>query len=360
MAFPFSEDHDMIREATRGFLQDQYAGGKGPERVFESGIGFDLAVWQGFAQELGMVGIAIDEAYGGAGLGDMGRVVIMEELGASLASIPFSPSGTIAADMLSRFGTQDAKSTWLSKIASGDIIAAYTDGHDTLKLDNGTVSGRVFNVLYGAQADLLLMSFRSGDGFQLIGVPKDTCGFTSQPIQTMDPTRSLATITLKNVDMNDLLILGKGSAEAFDTVVKTSLIGLAAECVGGAQKCLDMTLEYAGQRVQFGRPIASFQAIKHRCADMFILIEAARSAVYAAVLAENEEKVEAALIAKAYASDAFFEVAGHAIQLHGGIGFTWEYPLHYFFKRARANRAIFGSSSRDYSRLADHLLGDVA
>ena len=194
MAFPFSEDHDMIREATRGFLQDQYAGGKGPERVFESGIGFDQAAWQGFAQELGMAGIAIDAAYGGAGLGDMGRVVIMEELGASLASIPFSPSGTIAADMLSRFGTQDAKSTWLSKIASGDIIAAYTDGHDALKLDNGTVSGRVFNVLYGAQADLLLMSFRSGDGFQLIGVPKDTRGFTSQPIQTMDPTRSLATM----------------------------------------------------------------------------------------------------------------------------------------------------------------------
>lgn len=357
MAFPFSEDHDMIREATRGFLQDQYAGGKGPERVFESGIGFDLAAWQGFAQELGMAGIAIDEAYGGAGLGDMGRVVIMEELGASLASIPFSPSGTIAADMIAAFGTEEAKSKWLPKMASGEIIAAYTDGHNALKIKNGTLSCRVYNVLYGAQADLLLMTYRSEDRFKLIGILKETEGFTTKAVETMDPTRSFSNIRLDSVHQDNLFVLGEGAIEDFDKIIKISFIGLAAECVGGAQKCLDMTLEYAGQRVQFDRSIASFQAIKHRCADMFILIEAARSAVYAAVLADDKDKVEASLIAKAYASDAFFEVAGHAIQLHGGIGFTWEYPLHYFFKRARANRAVFGTSSRDYNRLADVLLG---
>jgi len=121
-----------------------------------------------------------------------------------------------------------------------------------------------------------------------------------------------------------------------------------------------MTLEYAAQRVQFDRPIASFQAVKHRCADMFILIESARSAVYAAAVAPPENKTEAALIAKAYSTDAFFKVAGDAIQLHGGIGFTWDYSLHFFFKRARANRSMFGNSSRDYERLAGHVFGDAA
>ena len=157
-----------------------------------------------------------------------------------------------------------------------------------------------------------------------------------------------------------MIHIGYGSEEQHQKLITQSFIALAAECVGGAQACLDMTLEYAGQRVQFDRPIASFQAIKHRCADMFILIEAARSAIYAATVSPPEEKTQAALIAKAYASDAFFKVAGDAIQMHGGIGFTWDYPLHFFFKRARANRSMFGSSSRDYDRLADHIFGDVA
>lgn len=360
MAFPFTDDHDMIREATRGFLQAWYDGGKGPERMYEYGEGFDQQAWKSFAGELGMAGIAVDENYGGAGLGDLGRVVVMEELGASLCSIPFSPTCSIAADMMTTFGTDDAKATWLTKIASGDIIAAYTDGHDALTFEDGKLSGRVNNVLYGAQADLLLMTLHLDDRVKLIGVPKGVSGFSSNAIKTMDPTRSFSNIVLETVSFDDVIIIGEGTLQQFDDVVKTSFVGLAAECVGGAQACLDMTLEYTMQRVQFGRPIASFQAIKHRSADMFIQIEAARSAVYAAALAEPSEKVKLALIAKAYASDAFFDVAGHAIQLHGGIGFTWEYPLHYFFKRARANRAVFGASSRDYARLADVIFGEAA
>lgn len=360
MAFPFTEDHDMIRDAARGFLQDWYNGGKGPERIYGSGLGYDADAWQGFATELGMAGIAIDETFGGAGLGDLGRVVVMEELGASLCSVPFSPSGTIAADMIAAFGADDAKQNWLPKIASGEIIAAYSDGHDALTLEAGTLSGSVNNVLFAAQAHVVLFSLVSGDKHQLLGIPKGTAGFSAQTVETMDPTRSFASITLDAINLSDLHILGEGTAAAFDDVLKTSFIGLAAECVGGAQHCLDMTLEYAKQRVQFDRTIASFQAIKHRCADMFVKVEAARSAVYAAALAEGDKKTELAIIAKAYASDAFFEIAGHAIQLHGGIGFTWEYPLHYHFKRARANRGVFGSSARDYGALADRILGAAA
>lgn len=360
MAFPFTEDHAMIREAARGFLQNWYDGGKGPERVFESGTGYDEVAWQGLGIDLGMAGISIDEAYGGAGLGDLGRVVVMEELGASLCSVPFSPSATIASDMLSEFGFESTKGDWLPRLASGEIIAAYADGKDALTLIDSELSGQVKNILYGAQADIILFSLKKENNCLLIGLPKTTTGLCIDSIETMDPTRSFANITFENVTLKDEFILGEGRSEQFDAVVKTSLVGLAAECVGGAQQCLDMTLEYAGQRVQFDRPIASFQAIKHRCADMFVQIEAARSAVYAAALAEGKKKTELALIAKAYASDAFFEVTGHAIQLHGGIGFTWEYPLHFYFKRARANRTVFGSSTRDYALLADRIFGDAA
>ena len=360
MAFPFTEDHDMIRDAARGFLQDWYDSGKGPERIYHSGEGFDAAAWRGFAVELGMAGIAIDEAYGGAGLGDLGRVVVMEELGASLCSIPFSPSSTIAADMLTALGTDAAKQEWLPKLASGELIAAYCDGHDALSASNGKLSGRVNNVLYAAQADVLFMSLRHNQHYRLIAITAGVDGFTTQAIDTMDPTRSLANVTLDGFSMDSVTVLGEGTPTQFDRVVKTSLIALAAESVGGAQHCLDMTLEYTKQRVQFNRTIASFQAVKHRCADMYTAIESARSAVYAAALAEGDKKLELSLIAKAYATDAFFDVAGHAIQLHGGIGFTWEYPLHYYFKRARANRAVFGSSARDYASLADQLLGEVA
>jgi len=351
MAFPFAEDHEMIREAARGFLQSWYDGGKGPERIYQSGKAFDSNAWQSFAAEQGMAGIAIDEAYGGAGLGDLGRVVVMEELGASLCAIPFLTTCGIVADLISAVGTDEAKQDLLPKIASGEMKAAYCDGHDAKKM-------RVFNTVYADCADTIFLSRRVGDAIEIISI--DASALTIKPEKTMDPTRSFSTMDWSGVAEEDIVVIGTTTQAELNEIVIQSFTGLAAECVGGAQKCLDMTLEYAGQRVQFDRPIASFQAIKHRCADMFILIEAARSAVYAAAIAPPEEKTEAAIIAKAYATDAFFKVAGDAIQLHGGIGFTWEYPLHFFFKRARANRSMFGTSSRDYNRLADIILGEVA
>ena len=353
MSYPFTEDHDMIREAARSFLQDWYDGGKGPEHVYQSGEAYDATAWQSFAQELGMAGIAIDEDYDGAGLGDLGRVVVMEELGASLCAIPFLTSCGIAADILSVAGEAEAKNRYLKKIAAGELSAAYCDGHDA-------TSKVVSHVAHAAEADLIIMSSRGEGGMDYIAIGKSTAGLSVTAEKTMDPTRGFATVDWSGVSESDIIQLGSGSEAQHEKLITQSFIALAAECVGGAQKCLDMTLEYAGQRVQFGRPIASFQAIKHRCADMFILIEAARSAVYSAAVAPPEKKTQAAIIAKAYATDAFFKVAGDAIQMHGGIGFTWDYPLHFFFKRARANRTMFGSSEREYGRLADHIFGDVA
>lgn len=353
MAYPFIEDHDMIREAARGFLQAWYDGGKGPEKTYQSGTVFDAEAWTSFAQELGMAGIAISEDYDGAGLGDLGRVVVMEELGASLCAIPFLTTCGIVSDLIAKVGTEDSKKTYLSKIASGELKAAYCDGHDAKEK-------KVFNTVYADCADAIFMSRRRGEAVEIISISADAKGLKIQPEKTMDPTRGFSAMDWSGVTEDDITVIGKTSEVELNEIIVQSFIALAAECIGGAQACLDMTLEYAGQRVQFGRPIASFQAIKHRCADMFILIEASRSAVYAAAVAPPEEKTEAALIAKAYAADTFFKVAGDAIQMHGGIGFTWEYPLHFFFKRARANRSMFGSSARDYDRLAGHIFGDAA
>lgn len=350
----------MIREAVRAFAQDWYDGGKGPENVYQSGTGFDINAWQSFAGELGMAGVAIEEEFGGAGLGDLGRVVVMEELGAGLCSVPFQMSGGICVDILQKLGTAAAKALYLPRIASGQISPVYAEGYDAFKLKEGQLTGRITHTAYGNAASHFIVSFQREEKISLGIVNATTANIRMTAQKTMDPTRNLAQVELKNLSLDDIKIIGETDRKSLQDVVDQSFIVLAAECIGGAQKCLDITLEYAGQREQFDRPIASFQAYKHKCADMFIALEEARSATYAAALARPDEKTEAAIIAKAVATDAYFKIAGDAIQLHGGIGFTWEYPLHFFFKRARANRSIFGSSARDYRKIADRIFEDAS
>ena len=356
MSYPFTEDHDMIREAARGWLTDWYDGGKGPGRIAESGTGMDDLAWNTFAGEQGMAGIAVDENYGGAGLGDVGRVVVMEELGASLCSIPFYPTG-IAADVIAGAGSDDVKGELLPKFAVGDIKSTFAYGNDIVEEQNGRLSGQMHYVADIAHSDLILSSRNKGSGIEIFAIMPGSKGVSIMAEKTMDPTRQFGTLKLDG--LSEWQVIGQCEFSTFGSLFDSASIALAAECVGGAQKCLDLTVAYAGQRVQFDRPIASFQAVKHRCADMYIAIEASKSAVYAAATASTDAKHEAGLIAKAMAGDAFFKVAGDAIQMHGGIGFTWEYPLHYFFKRARANRTMFGASDRDYSLVADKLLGDA-
>jgi len=350
MAYPFSPEHDMVRETARGFLQGWFDGGKGPEKIFKSGQAYDAAAWKAFTQELGMSAIAIEESYAGAGMGELGLIVVMEELGASLCSMPFLSSCGVAAGLIAHIGEDSVKSDVLSKIAAGELIAVYCEG-------DGDKSKYVAD---GEIADMIIFLRRVTDGVDYIGISTKARGLVVTPQKTMDPTRSFAHIDWSEVAQSDWQVLGYGSHERHDKITAQSHLALAAESIGGAQKCLDMTLEYTAQRIQFDRPIASFQAIKHRCADMFILLEAARSAVYGAAVASPSERKEACLIAKAYATEAFYKIAGDAIQLHGGIGFTWEYPLHFFFKRARANRSMFGTPQTAYAELADHLLGSVA
>ncbi len=349
MAYPFSSEHNLIRETARGFLQEWFDDGKGPEKVFKSGQAFDAAAWTKFTQELGMSAIAIDESYGGAGMGELGLIVVMEELGASLCSIPFLSGCAVVAGLLEKMGEDQPKSKILPKIATGELIAVYCEG-------DGNKANYVAN---GSLADLIVFPYFVADGIDYIGISAQAKGLSITPHKTMDPSRNFASVDWSGVADSERQIIGYGSKEAHRKMIAQSHLALAAESIGGAQKCLDMTLEYTAQRIQFDRPIASFQAIKHRCADMFILLEAARSAVYGAAVATDIEKTQACLVAKAYATDAFYKIAGDAIQLHGGIGFTWEYPLHFFFKRARANRTMFGTPQEAYADLADDVLGEA-
>lgn len=322
-AGPFTKDHNMIREVARGFLQDWYDGGQGPEKIYQSGQAYDPEAWKIFTQDLGMAGVAIDEQYGGTALGDLGRVVVMEELGASLCAVPFLTTCGIVVDVLNRVGEDAAKAIYLPKIAAGELKAAYCDGHKA-------VDKVVSHVAYADQADVILLSRQVPDGLDYFAIQSGAAGLIITPEKTMDPTRSFARVDWSQVAEVDLEVIGYGSHERHAKMITQSFIGLAAECIGGAQKCLDMTLEHA-----------SSEAIKQRCSDMLTLIEASRSTVYAATVASLEEKTEAAILAKAYAVDAFFKIAEDATQLHGEIGS--EYPLHFFFKRARENKSMYGS-----------------
>jgi len=351
MVYPFNSDHEMIREVLSGFLQNWYENGKGPERIYKSGKAFDREAWSGFSHDLGMVGVAISEDFGGSGLGDLGRVVVMEELGSSLCAIPFLTTGGQVVDIISKVATNQFKKEYLPKIARGEIQGVFSSGHVGKEK-------KCINSPNADTADFILISRLNDKLIEVVCLDANAPGLKINSKKTMDPTRSFCDVDWSQVSDTDFLLIGTVEFDFFEDIISQSQIALAAECIGGAQKCLDMTLEYASQRVQFGRSIASFQAIKHRCADMFVLIEAARSAVYAAAVAADSEKTEAVLIAKANAAEAYFKVAGDAIQLHGGIGFTWEYPLHLFFKRARANRAMFGVLSEDYKLLADSIFGD--
>lgn len=354
MTYPFNDDHLMIAETVKAAATDWFDGGKGPERVSLSGQPFDPAAWDLFAKELGLAGINIPEDQGGAALGDLGTVAVMEALGSGVVSIPFLTTTGIVSYLLSAHG---AGGDYLNRMASGEIIVTYCDGHDAFTEQNGKLSGTIRNIVDIDCASHILLTYRERERFGLALIDLSQDGVTVTPKATMDPTRGFGDLSLSDCAFD---VAGSLSSSEHEQAIARSWIALAAECVGGAQACLNMTVEYAQQRVQFDRPIASFQAVKHRCADMFIKLEEARSAVLAAATADKGDKAESCWIAKAVATENYFWIAGSAIQMHGGIGFTWEYPLHFYFKRARANRAMFGSAQVAWDKVADFALGTAA
>jgi alkylation response protein AidB-like acyl-CoA dehydrogenase len=348
-----------LRETLRRFFADKSPSAQ-VRRLMATDEGYDPKVWAQMAEQLGLQGLAIPEEYGGAGFGMRELAVVMEEMGRALVCAPFLSSVVLAGYALLHSGDEDAARRLLPGIADGSALAALAWMEDErwdvrhVEMaarpagDGWVLDGVKTYVLDGHVADLVLVVARREGRPALFAVRGGADGLTRVPLPTLDQTRKMARLEFDGVRARPV--------GAYDPrVLDTAAVALAAEQLGGAQRTLEMTVEYVKVRRQFGRPIGGFQAVKHRCADMFVLVESARSAVlHAADTADGDPEglPAAAALAKAYCSEAFFHVAAEAVQLHGGIGFTWEHDAHLYFKRAKASQELLGSPAAHRARLA--------
>jgi alkylation response protein AidB-like acyl-CoA dehydrogenase len=368
-----STEQQELRESVRRFLADRVPLHRVRE-LMESADGTDDKVWNYAAGQLGLQGIAIPEEYGGAGFTFVEQAIVLEELGAALYPGPYLASAVLAATALLASSDDGAKCDLLPGIAAGEAVAtlAFTedDGSwepDAIKLaaskSDSSPSGRwVLDghksfVLDGHTASLILAVARTDAGLSLFAIQADADGLTRKQLPTLDQTRRLARLEFSSVPAR--LIGAPGDAVAIlSRTLDVAAIAQAAEQLGGAQRALDMAVSYAKIRHQFGRPIGSFQAIKHRCADLLLEVESLRSAVGYAAAAVAEDSAEVPVVAalvQALASDTYFHVAAENIQIHGGIGFTWEHDAHLYFKRAKASELFLGDASYHRERLATRI-----
>ena len=375
MNFAFSEEQEELRRSVRRFLED-----KSPvtevRRLMETTEGYDPKVWAQMANELGLQSLHIPEAYGGQGFSFVELVVVLEEMGRALLCAPFFSTVCLAADAIINAGTEEQKQALLPGIASGETIATLAFTEPSGKWDaNGitmeatpdgsggyTLDGTKMFVLDGHVANLVVVAARAAgtggtEGISFFTVAGDAPGLTRAALPTMDQTRKQAKLEFSGVKAEPLGEEGAGWAALSKTLDQVAVC-LAAEQVGGAQKCLDMSVEYAKVRIQFGRPIGSFQAIKHKCADMLLEVESSKSAAYYAGWAaaeDNDELPVVASLAKSYCSEAYFHAAAENIQIHGGIGFTWEHDAHLYFKRAKSSEILFGDPTYHRELLAQRI-----
>ena len=377
MNFAFSEEQQMLRATARRFLDDKVPS-EVVRRLMETDTGFDPKLWADIAEQ-GWQAMAIPEAYGGAGFTFMEQAILMEEMGRSLFPAPFLSSIVLGADLILTAGSEGQKLELLPGVASGERRVALVHVEESGTWDSSGISmvakrdGDAFVldgiksfVLDGHTADTLLVVVRTtegssdDEGISLLVVDATAPGVSRRRLETMDMTRKQAEIVFSGVRVPESALLGAegtGWAALQDTLTR-AVVALSFEQVGGAQTCLDMSVEYAKVRVQFGRPIGSFQAIKHKCADMLVDVEAAKSAAYYAGWAVTEDDPEVAIVAplaKSYCSEAYFHCAAENIQIHGGIGFTWEHDAHLYFKRAKTDELLFGTPAQHRAVLADRL-----
>jgi alkylation response protein AidB-like acyl-CoA dehydrogenase len=343
-------EHEDMRRGLRSFLQTASSETE-VRRLMDTESGFDAATWRRLTQEFALTGLLVPEELGGTGYGWVEMGVALEEAGRSLLVAPLL-STTLATAALLASGDVEAQKRWLPGIAAGEVRGAValpavgTPSPDVLAED-GRLTGTVSFVVDGHTADVVVVAA----GGRLYLVEGTAAGLTRTLLQTVDQTRKLAQLDLEAVGATPLA----GSVERLRDV---AAICLALEQVGAAQKVLETTVDYVKTRNQFGRPIGSFQAVKHRCADMLVDVESARSAAYgalASLAADDDQLPVLAAIAKAFCSDALLACAGESIQLHGGIGFTWEHTAHLYFKRAKASQLLFGDPAHHRNKLAGHL-----
>lgn len=371
MNFSFTEEQEMLRDSVRSFLAAKLPIERTRE-LMETDTGFDAAIWAEMAA-LGWMGMAIPEEYGGFGFTDQELNIVVEEMGRTLAAVPFFSTAVLGANAVLHSNSDAHRKELLPRIASGElrVALAHVDAGGTWDPDNVDMTatkqddGWVLNgtkafVIDGHTADVVIATARSDKGVSLFVVDGSAEGLERRRVETMDMTRKQAELTFSNVRVQAGALAGaEGGGDAIlRHVLEHAITSLACEQVGGAQMCLEMSVEYAKVRVQFGRAIGSFQAIKHKCADMLMNVESARSTAYYAswaAAAEDEELAIVAPLAKSVCSDAYFAAAADTIQIHGGIGFTWEHDAHLYFKRAKTSQLLFGDPVSHRRTLADQL-----
>jgi alkylation response protein AidB-like acyl-CoA dehydrogenase len=352
MDFGLNEDQETLAKYARDFLTNECPTSF-VRQMMENDTAHDQAFYSHMA-DLGWMGIAIPEEFGGQGMTYVDLGVLMEEMGRALVPGPFFASVCLAAPLVLEAGNDEQKRAIAGGIASGERIAtvAYTEpsgrldegGIEMTATDTGALSGVKQFVLDAHVAETLLVAARTRAGVTLFVVDTAAPGVAISQQQTMDTTRRWCEVTFDNVAGEVLGEPGQGWAP-LERSLQRSIGMLCGECVGGAQKVLDLSVAYARERIQFGRPIGSFQAVKHKCAEMLVDVELARSAMYYAAWAASEEPAElplAASVAKAHCGEAYTRVASGGIHVHGGIGFTWEHDLHMYFKRAKVNEVFLG------------------
>ena len=366
MDFGFSEEQEMLRNSARDFLAKEcpmtYV-----RQMMEDDRGFRDAQWRKMA-ELGWMGLVLPEEHGGAGFTFVDLVVVLEEMGRAVLPGPFFSTVVLGGVALAEGGSATQKEQYLPRLAAGELRVTLAQLEPNARWDADGVqlearqagggyalSGTKLFVPEAHTADLLVVAGRApgskgAEGVTLFLVDARAPGVTTTLLKTMDQTRKLCEVVLHDVSVPAEHVLGAPGQgwKLLDRVVDRGKVGLCAEMCGGAQKVLEMSVEYAKVREQFGRPIGSFQAIQHKCANMLVEVESSKSATYYAAWAVANDVPEAPLaaaMAKAYCSDAYRHTAGEGIQIHGGIGFTWEHDMHIYFKRAKSSEVTFGDAT---------------
>jgi len=374
MDFGFSPEQEMLRATARKFLENECTSGFVRARM-EEPAGVTDEFWAKLAEQ-GWLGLVYPEEHGGSGLGFVDLTVLMEEMGRVVMPGPYLSTVLLGGLAIRETGSPAQKKEWLARIAAGRARTTLAWTEPSARWDAAGVTcaareekgsfvlnGTKLFVLDAHLADVLVVVARTGegktpeDGVSLLLVPKGTRGMEVKLLPTMDQTRKLCEVTFKDVSVPADALLGvKGRAwPVLARVIERATVALCAEMCGGAQRVLDMTVDYAKIRVAFGKPIGTYQGVKHKAADMLVDVENAKSLTYYAAWAVDENAPEAALaasMAKAYVTDAYRKVAGTGIQLHGGIGFTWEHDLHLYFKRAKSSEFTFGDATYHRERVA--------
>jgi len=375
LEFVFTEEQQMIRETAESFLRDNSTSAA-IRKAMATEQGYDADLWRSICNDLCFQSITIPEQHGGMGLGYVELVAVLEQMGRFLLCSPFFSTVCLASNALYVAGTEAQQAEYFAKIINGETGTLLLNNSGKLHADDVNVgykkSGNDFvlngsyrYVIDGHTANFFVAAANGENGVGLFVLPADSKGVTRKWLPTIDQTRKQAEVVFNNVTVSSAQCLKLDASSELQKILQLAMIATAAEQMGAAQQILDMTVAYTKERVQFNRPIASFQAVKHQAADMMLKAEVARSAVYyAACVADDTlrcgslsaELPEAASVAKAWCSDAFFHNASTAMQLHGGVGFTWEYDVHLYFKRAKSSEIFLGNAAYHREHIAQILL----